>query len=142
MKKTYTASIEGQTFTRKSERLYAYAVTYKRSEAADIAYVTDPGFAKQDRRDHSYYVSLVARNDFAYTNEERARSYAAMTADEYVADRRAGRLARVAEAKASGSYDRFIDPSWTSRRDLAEKEAATLRNKGLLKVTILEAVAK
>ena len=142
-KNTYFADFDGHVVMRKTDRTYAYAVACKANYERDLAFSSKPD--KYDRKNHEFYCRCVRDNNFAYCSEaeiERMKKNAAMTADQYVADQVARRVAQVEDNKKNGYYDRFLAPSFTSRLDLAEKEASAMRRAGNLDVRIVPVTKK
>lgn len=123
-------TVDGQTFTRETARTYTHVIVGKLNIGWDLDRVELPSSAKYDRQDHAYFNTEAAASDRA-RHGDRGEAYRAdyeaarrMTADEFVAWRRAARLAGIEKRRAEGRYDKLIAISWCGRPDLAQKELA------------------
>jgi hypothetical protein len=115
---TYTATYNGQVVgTRKSPRVYLFAVVYQRDEAKSRAFITRPA-DKTDRANFEYYVKCATgtyvgtfANGKTFTTEikgdELARAQAHIVGgfEAYVARIRADSLAAHEAAVANGDFE-------------------------------------
>lgn len=143
-KTTYQVTMpNGQVFTRKTERTYAFAITAKPNFDRQLAEAEREG--NYDQVNYRFICLCVSDNNFSYMGEDRIAHYkasAAMTEEEYLAACRAERVGRVMKMKEDGHYERFLIPSWASRSDLAAKEADHFRKLGHIEVTVVPAEVK
>lgn len=140
-KRTLTVTHNGQTFTRTTARTYSHVVLFQRDiEAARAALVPTSGWLKQWKRDHAFYVEEAARGRQQYQSEADFAKYqakAAMTPEEYVAQRVSDWHKAFNASVAAGNYDRQFAGSWCGRPDLAKKEADNCRKMGHINVEIV-----
>jgi len=147
----------GVTHTRNStSRTYSHAVIARRSYDSALA-------SAEARRDPNYdYYRAIAdgtsRHLVAYsyrTAEQHAARLKAVVAtalahldgadsrEAYVAAKRAEAVARVEADEAAGEFDGWAVLGWAGRPDLADKLAASSRNRGCwADVTVVEAQRK
>jgi hypothetical protein len=154
----HTAHHAGQTFMRSSKsRLYSHVVLVRPcyDHALQIAQTPYPSYESNFRHHRAYLdgtSEFLARkpweNDDA-TFEARVQKdidrataalHGAETVEEYAAGLVARAIAAVEERRAAGEYDKFGPHGWTSRKELAEQQAATCRSKPVwAEVVIVEA---
>jgi hypothetical protein len=156
--KFFAAAPDGSIHTRTSKtRQYTHTVLARHNYAHDLALADS--IRAVDANNFRYYFALAAGTHehlrpvawrTAEQNEaERARSMAqaveqmrgCQTAVEYQLAQRADRLARLAECKADGYYDQWVDLGWCGRLDLAHKLVASKRGY-YTDITVVEAQTK
>jgi hypothetical protein len=138
MNKHTATAPNGQTFTRNSKgRTYSHAILALHSEARSLRNVDAPGHTKIDRGAYEYLSRDVWHsNGFTYGAygkgpalalgrrfKDAAAFLAAFpTEAEFLAARRAERLADHEQAVADGEFDQWVCLGWTGRPDLADKK--------------------
>lgn len=134
----------GKRHTRTTKnRTYTHAVIARRNLDVALERARWPGWDELDRSNHAFYVreaNPATRRFGPYSDEKLAEyvRYAAMTADEYVADQLKQRLDQVTQDVEDGDFDVYRVVGWNGRLDLAQKLAAN-PGKHLKDVQIVEA---
>lgn len=146
-KNKYFAEINGQKFTRASDRVYVATVVSKPSYALAVqGAINYTNSYDTPRTMAAWKEALSPDYEFAkYVTAAQRAEYARLiklgTAG-YAAEQLAIKLAQIEKYKAEGYYDKFANDGWCGRRDLAQKLADSCRKDGRLEVTILEAQVK
>lgn len=160
--KTFTAiDPSGKLHKRTSlNRTYLFTVVSKRSETEARLFLRAPGILAAHRSNYRYHKAwLDGTSEFltkppyrsdeehaAYVErhvaEARERLEGCATADDYIEKCVQEGHARIAEGKANGHYDEWVNDGWCGRRDLAEKLAQKMRGQGRVEVTILPVKVK
>jgi len=124
----HIATLDGQTFTRSSKsRVYTHCVVAKPSYAKGVRRMAEA--ADLHKANFRYYTKAHHHAELAGDDEQA-----------YVARKIAEGLEYIEARREAGFYDTWQALSWSSRRDLAEKIAATARNSAYWgAVEILEA---
>jgi hypothetical protein len=165
----YTATHNGQTFTRTSARIYTHMTAARPSYDYALQAAQSKGHAIQDARNFNYFLArsqgqagfrpgTIAevegykfRNDpaevEAFVEAEKARALeslgGATTVEDYQRAQALNRLGEVEGRRAAGYYTKFQDYGWSGRLDLAQKNAASAQAKPFwAEVVILEAQRK
>lgn len=161
MANKHTATCPNGAIVRRTSatRVYTHVVVARHSYAHDLAgaqRVGEPGAKDHIASNFEYYRQYLDgtseflqrrewHTDESYERERKAsieRAEQALngttTVEEYRAMLKAQALARVADRKAAGYYDKFEALGWCSRPDLAAKLANSKRGELYDDVTILE----
>jgi hypothetical protein len=141
---------DGKTEKRVSEnRVYPFCVAVRLSYEVYAAAALRAGVMLSGGRDHTpanhaFYAERAANpaphQSAEATAEYRALIAACPTVESYRAKLVADAVARVEAKRAAGGFDAWHVETWCSRRDLAEKAAASLRKPHHAEVRILETV--
>lgn len=132
MTKTLTATFNGQTFTRKTDRTYTHVVLYRDSYELTLALRVER--AKYEARvNYPYYVQQANPETRKYNpSAAQIADYqriTSLTQDEYLQELLAKAHACNEELKADGYFDTYKALGWCGRPDLAQKSAQQARAK-------------
>lgn len=132
MTKTLTATFNGQTFKRSTERTYTHVVLYR--DSYELALGRGIERAQYEARtNYPYYVQQANPETRKYNpSAAQIADYqriASLTQDEYLQERLAKAHAIVEELKADGYFDIYKALGWCGRPDLAQKSAQQARAK-------------
>lgn len=142
----YTATYNGQTFTRKTDRVYTHTVVSKPAHTYEQALAAAKAF-KQYGADWIAYCQEAMSPDYKYasvnTDAQRAEyaRHVEVGLDVINAEVSARFVAAVEASNAENHYETFYNNGWCGRFDLAQKLADKMRKYGHRGVVILEAIA-
>lgn len=130
----YTATHEGQTFTRKSDRTYTHVVVATGNPDFDIASVHGRANSDSFINEYEYFCREANETTRKYDNHSPAqiaefKRVAAMTLVEYRNEWVAERMAKIEAHRQAGLYEKYNVVGWCGRPDLAVKSAASARAK-------------
>lgn len=134
-----TATHEGQTFTRKTERAYQFVVVSKPNYELAIARAHKSALLNSSKDIIRYYTESAKPGSPYSTDAQRAEyaRLAALGTNGLCAEILARGLANVAELKADGYFEKFLAEGWCGRPDLAQKLAEQCRKNGMREVAIV-----
>lgn len=131
---------DGSKVTRSSQsRVYSHVVVCRNNYERDLRAAERAGQSASTASNYAYHTACLEKPSWR-TEEEHAKQCdyykqraaealgGAQSLAEYRAHVREQALARVAQNKAEGHYDRFNVAGWCSRPDLANKLFAKTRN--------------
>jgi len=124
-KRVLTATHEGQTFTRKTERTYAFVVVAK-PNIDDDRLINEERARYTATHNHAYHVAKANDATHVYSSEEdraNTQHIAGLTRLQFYSEILARGDATIKKNLAAGYYDRYVAQGWCGRRDLAEKLA-------------------
>jgi hypothetical protein len=134
-KHTYRVEWNGATVSRKTDRVYTFVtVSSGKSLAAETAEIARD--IKNQRENAAYYLEVVEGK----RNGSGTRISGKTEQESYFIwyGQALERIAKLEAEEASDRADRVCEWGWSSRRDLAEKNAAKARDLGYQNVTVLE----
>ena len=134
-----TATHEGQTFTRNTDRAYQFVVVSKPSYLRALATAKADALRNSGANTIRYYTES-AKPGSPYTTDAQRAEYARLAAlgsNGLYEELLARQVAHIDALQAKGHYDKFVADNWCGRRDLAEKAAAESRRYGRLEVAIV-----
>lgn len=126
---TYTATHAGQTFTRKSSRIYTHVVIARRNIDYDMVLVQEAAEARTKAFLSSYSFCFQEANDktrqFSYPHDQlkSIQKAASMTEEEVRAVWVSIGLTDIEVSKQSGYYEKFRVIRWTGSQYLAAEVA-------------------
>ena len=130
---TCTATYNGQTFIRKSKKVYTHVVIATPHRGHDIAEIHREAVSKSFAQNYWYYCREAndATRQFDHTADEieRFKKVSAMSLPEYRDAYVQERLAKVETLHQAGFYLQYRVVCWCGRADLAVKSAASARKK-------------
>lgn len=123
-KHTYSIEVDGQTFTRTTERTYTHLVVAKRSQSHALAVATSQARKDADRRNWEFYTN----NSMVDHARRVAFEGIDMTCEEYVQHATEQAVLAIEADAARGYYDTWEVIGWCGRHDLARKLANSTDN--------------
>lgn len=141
-KKTYKVTVDGFTFTRRTDRTYSHVVVSRSNKEADLARAIER--AEYDAKTNwAFYIREAGPNpQFAnqHSVEQLARykRIASLTQAQYLAEQVEEATARIADQEANGYYTKLNAFAWCGRLDLAQKQVDQAHKYQLLDVKIVE----
>lgn len=132
-KHTYTATYAGQTFTRKSDRIYTHVVIATPSLASAIAHRHEEVNSNTFARNYAYFCreadKATRKYDHTPAEIEKFQKIAAQPFAEYRAARLAEWLGAIETERQKGFFEKYQVVGWAGRPDLAQKSAASAKAK-------------
>lgn len=135
----YTATYNGQTFKRKSDRVYTHTVVSKPAHTYEQALAAAKVFAPYDGDSMAYFQEAMHQCHRGDAQRAEYARYVEVGLDVINAEASARRVAEVEAQRAV--YETFYNNGWCGRLELAQKLADKMRKYGHRGVVILEAIA-